>query len=253
MIRKKIIIIIILLIIMCLFLPDNIFEEKRVKKDIEITEIDEAPIVQAAALNNKQETLSSLQQQVNSKKQQNDKENIIDIYESNADLYTSQSTSLFLEPNNYSEVLKTLDEGITIETLGLTENNYVKCKVNDIEGYIKAEHLKEPEPVIIETGNKGEYQRYAWSLFESYGWTVDDFNCLVKLWNRESNWNPSAKNSSSGAYGIPQSLPANKMASEGDDYLTNYQTQIKWGLKYISGRYGTPTQAWAHSERTGWY
>ena len=80
-----------------------------------------------------------------------------------------------------------------------------------------------------------------------------DFECLVKLWNRESGWNPNSHNSSSGAHGIPQSLPASKMASEGADYYTNGYTQIRWGLKYIKGRYGSPSAAWAHSQRTGWY
>ena len=99
----------------------------------------------------------------------------------------------------------------------------------------------------------GEYQQYAYSLFPEYGWSDYDFECLVALWNRESNWNPYAENPSSGAYGIPQSLPASKMASVGDDYLTNGYTQIIWGLQYIAGRYGNPANAWAHSEATGWY
>ena len=75
----------------------------------------------------------------------------------------------------------------------------------------------------------------------------------MKLWERESNWNPNAHNKSSGAHGIPQSLPASKMASEGADYYTNGKTQIRWGLKYIKNRYGTPAQAWAHSQQKGWY
>ena len=99
-----------------------------------------------------------------------------------------------------------------------------------------------------------ELQEYAHNLvINEYGWTEEDFTCLVKLWNRESNWNPNAHNSSSGAHGIPQSLPASKMASEGDDYYTNGETQIRWGLKYIANRYGDPTNAWAHSQSTGWY
>ena len=104
------------------------------------------------------------------------------------------------------------------------------------------------------TGTKAEYQAYAKNLcINTYGWTENDFNCLVKLWERESNWNPNAHNKSSGAHGIPQSLPASKMASEGDDYYTNGKTQIKWGLKYIKNRYGTPSNAWAHSQQKGWY
>ena len=75
----------------------------------------------------------------------------------------------------------------------------------------------------------------------------------MKLWNRESHWNPNAHNKRTGAHGIPQSLPAKKMASEGADYYTNGYTQIRWGLKYIKGRYGSPSAAWAHSQRKGWY
>ena len=104
------------------------------------------------------------------------------------------------------------------------------------------------------TGTKAEYQAYAKNLcINTYGWTENDFNCLVKLWERESNWNPNAHNKSSGAHGICQALPASKMASEGSDYMTNYKTQIRWGLKYIKNRYGTPTNAWAHSQQKGWY
>lgn len=104
------------------------------------------------------------------------------------------------------------------------------------------------------TGTKAEYQAYAKNLcINTYGWTENDFNCLVKLWERESNWNPNAHNKSSGAHGICQALPASKMASEGSDYMTNYKTQIRWGLKYITNRYGTPSNAWTHSQQKGWY
>ena len=58
-------------------------------------------------------------------------------------------------------------------------------------------------------------------------------------------------NSSSGAYGIPQALPGSKMASEGSDWQTNPATQIKWGLGYIEGRYGSPCKAWSHSQSVG--
>lgn len=104
------------------------------------------------------------------------------------------------------------------------------------------------------TYSLNEYQSYARDLcLNTYGWTENDFQCLIKLWNRESGWNPNAHNKSSGAHGIPQSLPASKMASEGADYYTNGKTQIRWGLKYIKGRYGSPSNAWAHSQQKGWY
>ncbi|MBM7504553.1 hypothetical protein ACFPER_17285 [Agromyces aurantiacus] len=86
-----------------------------------------------------------------------------------------------------------------------------------------------------------------------YGWGDDQFGCLVDLWNKESGWNVYAQNPSSGAYGIPQALPGDKMATAGADWASNPATQITWGLGYIAGRYGTPCGAWSHSASVGWY
>lgn len=93
----------------------------------------------------------------------------------------------------------------------------------------------------------------AQAMVSDRGWGGDQWSCLDRLWERESNWNPHAQNPSSGAYGIPQSLPGNKMASAGSDWQTNPATQITWGLNYIEGRYGNPCGAWAHSESHNWY
>ena len=102
--------------------------------------------------------------------------------------------------------------------------------------------------------SKAEYQQYAHDLvINTYGWSEYDFQCLVNLWERESGWNPNSHNKSSGAHGIPQSLPASRMASEGADYYTNGYTQIRWGLKYIKGRYGSPANAWSHFQSKNWY
>lgn len=84
-------------------------------------------------------------------------------------------------------------------------------------------------------------------------WGSGQWPSLNSLWTRESGWRTTARNPSSGAYGIPQSLPASKMASAGSDWRSNPRTQIKWGLGYIASRYGSPAAAWRHSQRTGWY
>ncbi len=86
-----------------------------------------------------------------------------------------------------------------------------------------------------------------------YGWGDDQFSCLVNLWERESNWNVNSYNASSGATGIPQALPGEKMATAGADWQTNPATQIAWGLGYIAAAYGTPCSAWGHSESYNWY
>ena len=55
--------------------------------------------------------------------------------------------------------------------------------------------------------------------------TDKSYRCLVKLWTLESNWSPTARNSKSSAFGIPQLL---KMTE------TNPYKQIDLGLKYIT-------------------
>ena len=71
------------------------------------------------------------------------------------------------------------------------------------------------------------------------------FSCLDALWQHESDWDPSAENPSSGAYGIAQALPAAKMASVGHDWKSNPITQVRWGLGYIATRYGSACNAWS--------
>lgn len=94
----------------------------------------------------------------------------------------------------------------------------------------------------------GEIQSYAHDSVLSRGWSESDFAALVTLWNRESSWNPNAVNRSSGACGIPQALPCSKIPNPGD-----WKSQVDWGLNYIAGRYGSPTQALSHSNSVGWY
>ena len=101
--------------------------------------------------------------------------------------------------------------------------------------------------------SQGDPRDIARALLPQFGFSSDQFGCLDSLWMRESGWNPAAHNPSSGAHGIPQSLPGSKMASAGADWATNPATQIEWGLGYIRDRYGSPCGAWAHSESHGWY
>jgi uncharacterized protein YabE (DUF348 family) len=99
----------------------------------------------------------------------------------------------------------------------------------------------------------GSAQELGKQLAAARGWGDDQFACLLQLWNKESGWRVDAENRSSGAYGIPQSLPGSKMASVGADWRTNPATQITWGLNYIGGRYGNPCGAWSASQAKGWY
>jgi len=90
-------------------------------------------------------------------------------------------------------------------------------------------------------------------LLLEWGFGLDQMPCLDKLWTKESGWSTTATNRSSGAYGIPQALPGDKMAKYGSDWQTNPATQIKWGLDYVKGRYSTPCGAWSFFLSHNWY
>ena len=99
----------------------------------------------------------------------------------------------------------------------------------------------------------GTPREIAQSLASARGWSADQWTCLDQLWQRESKFETTIRNSRSGAYGIPQALPASRMASAGADWRTNPVTQVQWGLSYIGIRYATACNAWTHWKHYGWY
>ncbi|WP_059009510.1 aggregation-promoting factor C-terminal-like domain-containing protein [Streptomyces specialis] len=85
---------------------------------------------------------------------------------------------------------------------------------------------------------------------------IDDdtqYACFANIVDHESDWDHTATNASSGAYGLVQALPASKMAEAGADWKTNPETQIEWGLDYMNERYGSPCGAWAFWQANQWY
>ena len=108
--------------------------------------------------------------------------------------------------------------------------------------------------IEAKTYSKNQCKKYAYSVVTNkYHWSIEDYNNLVKLWNRESSWNAKAYNKRSGTCGIPQAKPCSKMRSYGKDYRNNCKIQISWGLNYIKKRYKNPTNAWKHFQKTHWY
>ena len=98
----------------------------------------------------------------------------------------------------------------------------------------------------------GVNRRIGQALAAKRGWTGDQWTCLNNLWTKESGWSTQS-GSPGSAYGIPQALPGTKMASAGPNWRTDAATQIRWGMGYISGRYGKPCGAWRHWQSHGWY
>ena len=125
--------------------------------------------------------------------------------------------------------------------------------------------LTTPGTVTSNSGSSGYStptggpQSIGLTLASNMGWTGAEWTALQELWNKESGWNPHAKNPSSGAYGIPQALPYSKMPKaawpEDKGGQSDPTAQIQWGLEYIRGRYGSPRMALAawKSRNPHWY
>jgi hypothetical protein len=108
--------------------------------------------------------------------------------------------------------------------------------------------------IVLTAPNPYQAKLLAQQMMPAFGFSVSgEWSCLDDIWTRESGWAYDAENTASGAYGIPQALPAWKMESAGPDYLTNAATQIRWGLGYIRDRYGTPCNAWDFELNHGYY
>ena len=90
-------------------------------------------------------------------------------------------------------------------------------------------------------------------LMPEYGLSEAEFGCLDALWISESDWDPTADNPTSSAYGIPQALTGGTHDNLPADYMTNPVSQIRWGLWYIREAYGTACGAWEFKQGHNWY
>jgi hypothetical protein len=145
------------------------------------------------------------------------------------------------------------------DVAALTARSWTQTRVtaHRVQASLHAKHVAQAaaaaRKAAAQAAASGDPRAIAKEMLSHYGWQPSQFSYLDKLWFHESGWQVTATNPSSGAYGIPQSLPASQMASAGRDWRTNPATQVKWGLTYIQGRYGSPSAAWAHELSHNWY
>lgn len=100
-------------------------------------------------------------------------------------------------------------------------------------------------------GIKGEVQR----AFAPYGWDRGaQWDAVDWIVQKESSWNPTARNPSSGAFGLFQFNPSSGTLQQ---YLPDYNpapfVQGQAGARYIDDRYDTPLGAQAFWQTHGWY
>ncbi|WP_174555084.1 lytic transglycosylase domain-containing protein [Actinomadura hibisca] len=119
--------------------------------------------------------------------------------------------------------------------------------------------LERREPKLTEIRDRelkrvARNKRIARAMMAKLQWgSAQQFRCLERLWAHESGWDEGAHNGATGAHGIPQAMPGPKMSSAGPNWRSDPRTQIRWGLRYIKYRHGTPCGAWGHFRAAGWY
>lgn len=99
----------------------------------------------------------------------------------------------------------------------------------------------------------GSVQEKVQARFAVRGWhTGQQWSATDNIVTKESNWNPTAVNPTSGAFGLFQFLGATQQKYL-PDKNPDPSVQGDAGRNYISDRYGTPVQAWEFWQANGWY
>lgn len=127
----------------------------------------------------------------------------------------------------------------------------------------RVEKLISPEVKVVGTGNKKphvfslsklslrarthylEHPFVGDKLLDAF----DNDYRIIELVSRESGLNMRAINPESGAAGLFQALPPEKMNCDLDDL----DCQIEFGKTYIKNRYGSVEKALQHHDEKGWY
>ena len=162
-------------------------------------------------------------------------------------------------PEGQEKVETEGEEGVMETTNLVTKSGDTVVSSNMISSYVKKAPVD--KVILVGTGSTsssssnastsigttvpaGEMQQWAHDYLLSNGYT--EATATVYIITHESGWSVTATNPSSGAYGLPQALPGSKMVSEGADWATNYQTQLKWFWGYCAQRYGSIQGAYSY-------
>lgn len=153
----------------------------------------------------------------------------------------------------YSNVdVETIQKATKLEEIDAVISN-LKTRYEQKQAEIRKAEQKRQQEKVIANVPEGEAKNAFNKIVAEKGLSQDEIAFWAYIINRESSWNTTATNASSGAYGLPQSLPAEKMASHGADWRTNPETQLRWMYDYMVQRYGGIRQTKAFWDTHNWY
>lgn len=131
----------------------------------------------------------------------------------------------------------------------------------EVETLPEPEPEPEPEELKTDQANAQQQQSIAAPIptysgggspeawMSAAGISPGDWGFVDYIASRESGWNPSATNPSSGACGLIQAYPCSKVPGGGYDPVAN----LTWAQGYAVGRYGSWENAYAFWSANHWW
>jgi uncharacterized protein YabE (DUF348 family) len=166
----------------------------------------------------------------------------------------SFQTETTLDPNqldSFKQVTQAGVKGKKLVTYEVELRNNVEISRKELQSVVASEPVTEKvikgSKVIY--SNPSENVTLGQNIANEMGWG-GEFSCIYNIFQRESGWDQTKRNRSSGAYGIPQALPGSKM---GPGWESDPVVQIRWGIGYMVSRYGSPCGAWSFWQVNHWY
>lgn len=160
------------------------------------------------------------------------------------------------------EVQEIVNERISASTLALVQNldpapiqnpNLEPVQNSDPVQGPNPEPVQNSAPVQVQVPAQGNVIDIFHEICAEKGLSQTEIDGWAFIITKESNWSIFATNPTSGAYGLPQSLPGNKMATHGADWQTNPYTQLYWMYDYMVNRYGSIQGAVDFWNANYWY
>lgn len=177
---------------------------------------------------------------------------------------SSNGSRKYFRPANYAfnkfpkKIAYVITQGKVKDRVGSSghgpSKNWMNWGSHDHDDHLHLSGKYGPKNIGQISGSKGPKPKgghKGW--MRQAGFKPSEYTAINSIIRRESGWNPRATNPSSGAYGLPQSLPGSKMKSAGSDWRSNPVTQLKWMRKYVNGRYGGAQKALAWWNSHHWY
>jgi hypothetical protein len=115
-------------------------------------------------------------------------------------------------------------------------------EVEEVEPEAVSEYIPSPNTLALISKHPG----LSGKIKETF---QDEWRMAAELIARESSFDPYAINPTSGACGLAQSLPCEKMACD----LSDVECQLAWIKEYVQTRYGDLETTLAFHDAKGWY